>query len=195
MATTLSNIPALEWVGTPGTSPLVRDYAEGTGEVFKKGDLVVYDVSEDGVVLAASGDGGVYGDTGNDEVADNVFNLGIALRDATGTAGSTIPVLLPTADDVFAAVVFSVDNTTVVAPVGDDIGTLVDFIKADSGNGLKTGVLRGTAGLWAKIVDVSPQDRSLRGGGFGASEPTYSAGDRVIVRFQSAALSGKGSIA
>lgn len=196
MATTLSNIPALEWVGTPGVEgPIVRDYAEGTGETFKKGDLVVYDVSEDGLVIAAQGDGGVYGDTGNDEVADNVFNLGIALKDATGTAGSLIPVLIPQSSDRFAAVIFATDNTTVTAPVGDDIGTLVDFIKADSNNGSKTGVLRGTAGLWARIVDVSPQDRSFRAGGVGAAEPTYSAGDRVIVQFQAAALTGKGSIA
>jgi len=196
MATSLSNIPALEWVGRPGNEgPRVVDYAEGTSETFKKGDLVVYDVSEDGLVIAAQGDGGVYGDTGDDEVADNVFNLGIALKDATGTAGSLIPVLLPTAEDEFTCVVFTTDNTTVAAPVGDDIGTLVDFIKADSANGLKTGVLRGTAGLWAKVVDINPQDRSLRAGGVGAAEPTYSAGDRVIVRFQVAAITGKGSIA
>ena len=196
MATTLSNCPALEWVGTPGTEgPVVRDYPEGTGETFKKGDLVVYDASEDGLVVAAQGDGGVYGDTGNDEVADNVFNLGIAQKDASGTAGTLIPVLLPRQEDEFACAIFTTDNTTVAAPVGDDIGTLVDFIKGDSNNGSKTGVLRGTAGLWARIVDVSPQDRSFRGGGQGAGEPTYSAGDRVIVRFQSAALSGKGSIA
>lgn len=196
MATSLSNIPALEWVGRPGNEgPRVVDYAEGTSETFKKGDLVVYDVSEDGLVVAAQGDGGVYGDTGDDEVADNVFNLGIALKDATGTAGELIPVLLPTAEDEFTCVVFTTDKTTVAAPVGDDIGTLVDFIKADSANGLKTGVLRGTAGLWAKVVDINPQDRSLRAGGVGAAEPTYSAGDRVIVRFQVAAITGKGSIA
>ena len=196
MATSLSNLPALEWVGRPGVEgPEVRDYAEGTSETFKKGDLVVYDVSEDGLVVAAQGDGGVYGDTGNDEVADNVFNLGIALQDASGTAGTLISVLIPSQSDRFAAAIFSTDNTTVAAPVGDDIGTLVDFIKGDTNNGSKTGVLRGTAGLWAKIVDISAQDRSFRSGGVGAAEPTYSAGDRVIVEFQVAALSGKGSIA
>jgi hypothetical protein len=76
----------------------------------------------------------------------------------------------------------------------DDIGSLVDFIKGDSNNGSKTGVLRGTAGLWARIVDISRQDSTFRGGSAG-NEPTYSAGDRVIVQFQSAALTGGGTVA
>ncbi len=196
MATTLSNAPALEWVGSSdGTQPVVKVYAEGTDETFKKGDIVVFDASEDGLVIAAQGDGGVYGDaSGDDEVADNVFNLGIVLQDASGTSGTLLDVLIPRSSDEFAAAICTTDNTTLAAPVVDDIGTHVDFIKFDSNNGSKTGVLRGTAGLWARILDLNRQDTVFRGGTVGG-EPTYVAGDRVIVQFQVAALSGKGSIA
>lgn len=195
MATSLSNCPALEWVGPPGASgPDIVLYAEGTGETFKKGDLVIQDLSENGIVIMTQGDGGVYGDADNDEVATVVTNIGIALQDASGTAGTKIAVLKPRSQDRFACAIFATDNTTVTAPVVDDIGSLVDFIKGDSNNGSKTGVLRGTAGLWARIVDISPQDRTHRSGEYG-SEPTYSAGDRVIVQFQSAALTGGGTVA
>ncbi len=186
MATSLANASRLEWVGASDNSvPVVVDYAEGTSETFKRGDLVIYDRSEDGVVVVTQGDGGVYGDTNNDEVANNVNCLGVAQRDASGTAGTLIPVLLPRPNvDRFAAIVFDTDNTTVTAPVTDDIGTLVDFIKGDANNNSATGVLRGTAGLWAKIVDISRQDTQFRGGTVGG-DPTYSAGDRVVVVLQS----------
>ena len=195
MATSLANLPALEWVGPPGVEgPDVVDYPEGTSETFKKGDLVLFDLSEDGLVVMTQGDGGVYGDGDNDEVATVVTNIGIALQDASGTAGTLIPVLKPRQMDRFACAIFATDNTTVTAPVVDDVGSLVDFIKGDSNNGSKTGVLRGTAGLWAKVVDISAQDRSHRGG-IPGSEPTYSAGDRVIVQFQVAALTAGGTVA
>lgn len=195
MATSLSNIAALEWVGPANLQPLIVDYAEGTGETFKKGDLVVYDLSENGVVIMTQGDGGVYGDADNDEVATLIDNIGIAQRDATGTAGSLIPVIKPRPFvDLFAATIFATDNTTVTAPVVDDIGSSVDFIKGDSNNGSKTGVLRGTAGVWAQVVDISRQDSTFRGGSVG-NEPTYSNGDRVIVTFQYNILAKDGQIA
>lgn len=192
MATSLSNAPTLEWAGaSDGTQPVVKDYAEGTSETFNKGDLVVYDASEDGVVIAAQGDGGVFGDTDDDESADNTIHLGIALKDATGTSGSLIPVLLPRPQDFFAAVVYTTDNTTIAAPVIDDIGKLVDFIRGDSNNNTAVGILRGTGGSWARVVDLNRQDTQFRGGTIGG-EPTYSAGDRVLVRFQEDALAASG---
>ena len=193
MATSIANTPALEWVGVPGVEgPDVREYAEGTSETFKKGDLVIFDRSEDGLVIVAQGDGGVYGDSDNNEVANDTDFIGIALKDASGTSGTRIPVLIPRASDRFAAAIFATDNTTVSAPVVDDIGTTVDFIKGDSNNGSKTGVLRGTAGIWAIVEDICPQDRTLRAGEVGA-EATYSNGDRVIVRFLPSALGQTGS--
>lgn len=193
MATSLSNAPTLEWVGDPQVGPYIVTYPEGTSETFKKGDLVIFDRSEDGLVVVAQGDGGVYGDSDNNEVADDTNFLGIALADASGTAQTEIAVLIPRPDDVFSAAICLTDNTTLTAPVVDDIGTTVDLIKFDSNNGSKTGVLRGTSGITAVIVDINPQDRMLRGQGLGTAEPTYSAGDRVLFRFLPSALGQAGS--
>jgi hypothetical protein len=193
MATAITNARTLEWVdSSDGTQPVVKIYAEGTSETFNAGDLVIYDASEDGVVEIAQGDGGVFGDSTDDEVADVSAFLGIALTAATGTSGSQIEVLIPRPQDIFAAVMFATDFTTMSAPVIDDIGTLVDFIKADTANNFTVGVLRGTnAGLFAKVIDICRQDTELRGGAVG-NEPTYSAGDRVLVKFQSSILDAAG---
>lgn len=191
MATSIANAAPLEWVSSgDGTPPVVKDYAEGTSETFARGDLVIFDQSENGIVIKTQGDGGVYGDTGNDEVADVTSFLGIALKAATGTAGSLIPVLLPRPQDEFAAVLFSTDNTTLVAPDVDNIGQIVDLIKGDSNNNSATGVLEplgGNGELWAKIYDIVRQDRVKAAAGPG-TEGTYAIGDRVIIRFQPSAL-------
>lgn len=198
MATAISNASSLEWHGaSDGSQPVIRLYPEGTSETFKKGDLVVFDQSENGLVVVPQGDGGVYGDTGtaDDEVADVYTMLGIALEDASGTAGTLLQVLIPRPNDFFTCVLFSTDNTTIVAPDIDNIGNAVDLIKGDSNNNLVTGVLENNTGTWGQIVDINPQDTSARGGTIGATLPTYSAGDRVVFRFFPSALSATGAIA
>ena len=194
MATSLANASPLEWAGaSDGTQPIVRLYSEGTSETFVKGDLVIYDASENGIVQVTQGDGGVYGDSDDDEVANGTAHLGIAMEDASGTAGTLLSVLLPRPQDFFSAVLFSTDNTTIAAPDTDNIGTSVDFIKGDTNNNAVTGVLEGTtAGIWANIVGISEQDVLFRGGTPGQGMETMSAGDRVIVRFQPSALSAEG---
>jgi len=198
MATALSNAPTIAWANSgDGTQPHIAQYPEGTSETFKKGDFVVFGQSENGLVIAPEGDGGVIGDSTHDEVADTFSLLGIALQDASGTAGTLISVLIPRATDRFSCVLYSTDNTTIVAPDIDNIGNAVDFIRGDTNNNFAVGVLEAnlTSGGWAKIVDICHQDTTFRGGTVGATLPTYSAGDRVLVQFLPAALSYTGTVA
>lgn len=196
MATSIANAHPLEWAGSSdGTQPVVKLYREGSSETFAKGDLVIFDQSESGLVVVAQGDGGVYGDSDNDESADTTNFLGIALKAASGTAGTLIDVLIPRPQDYFAATLFATDNTTVVAPDEDNIGQILDLIKGDSNNNSATGVLEentGGGGTWVKVVDLDRQGTTFRGGTIGG-EPTYAVGDRVIVRFQESALDGTGA--
>lgn len=174
----------IEWVKGPGKDPQIREYPEGTSETFKKGALVIFDRSEDGVVEVTRTAG----------VPDNQNFLGIALKDATGTAGKVIPVLIPRAGDVFKASLAS-DQNTDVAPAGDDRGQLYGILKRASGTPSGSYVLDNATTTWVKVLDVDPEDVAKRGGDLvSATLPTMTAGqDSLLFQFQEAVLDNIGS--
>jgi len=172
---------AIEWVKNAAGKPAnIRDYPEGTSETFKKGALVIYDRSEDGVVEVALAAG----------VPSDQNFLGIALKAATGTAAKPIPVLLPQSGDIFKATLAS-NETTDAAPTGDDRGQLRGLIKksADGKFVVDTGNT-----TWVKVLDINPQDVTKRGldivaalaSGFTAGE------DGVLFQFQEGVLDNAG---
>lgn len=175
----------IEWVkNAGGLSPSVRDYPEGTSETFKKGALVIYDVSEDGVVEVTRAAG----------VPSDQNFLGIALKDATGTAGKRIPVLLPRSGDIFKASLASAEATD-VAPVGDDRGKLFGLIKRSTGTPAGSYVVDNSVTTWVKVIDINPEDVSKRGLDLLAALATgFTAGeDSVLFEFQEAVLDNAGS--
>lgn len=175
----------IEWVSNSGgLSPDIREYPEGTSETFKKGALVIFDQSEDGVVEVARAAG---------VPADQNF-LGIALKDATGTAGKIIPVLIPRSGDVFKASLASAEATA-VAPSGDDRGRLYGIIKRSTGTPAGSYVLDNANTTWVKVIDINPEDVTKRGGDLVAGTlPTMTADDDALLfRFQEGVLDNAGS--
>ena len=172
----------LTWVkNSRGTPALIRILPEGSGETFKKGALLHYDESEDGVVEVARAAG----------VPSAQTLLGIALLDATGTAGTDMDVLIPTADDIFVAAKAS-DQDTGVAPSIDDIGDGVGLIKLSSTGGAGTEyVVDSGNSNWGRVIGIYGPDQEKRGG----INSTFSVGDRVLFQFLSSVVNGDGSVA
>lgn len=172
----------LTWVkNSRGTPALVRTFPEGASETFKKGALLHYDESEDGVVEVARAAG----------VPSAATLLGIALEDATGTTGTDMDVLIPSADDIFIAAVAS-DQDTVAAPVIDGIGDGVGLIKLSTTGGAGTEYVVDTAqSNWGRVIGFYGPDQEKRGG----INATFSAGDRVLFQFLSSVVNGDGSVA
>jgi hypothetical protein len=175
--------PAMKWVGSKsGSNPRVIPRSEGTSETFAIGDLVIQDESENGVVGLANTSG----------VPDAQTFLGIALRAASGTAGTVIPVLIPDPDDYFSAVLASAEGT-LVAPDQDHVGDLAGLILMNSANDSVYAVDTGNTN-WVKIIEVHRQDIATRGGDPGdATTPTMSTGDRVVFRFLGAVIDSDAS--
>ncbi|MGH9425478.1 MAG: hypothetical protein ACRD2L_04125 [Terriglobia bacterium] len=172
---------AIEWVKNEGgAGPRIRDYPEGTSETFKKGALVIYDRSEDGVVEVAVSSG----------VPSDANFLGIALKAATGIAGNRIPVLIPRSGDTFKASVAS-DQTTGVAPIGDHRGQLFGIIKLSADSKF---VLDSATTSHVKIIDINPEDVTKRGLELnGALASGFTAGeDSLLFQFQEAVLDNAG---
>ena len=175
----------IEWVKNDGgTGPCIREYPEGTSETFKKGAPVVFDRSEDGVVEMPLTAG----------VPDSQAMLGIALKDATGTAGAVIPVLLPRSGDVFKASVASA-QATAVAPVADDRGQLYGIIKRSTGTPAGQYVVDTGNTTWVKVIDINPEDIIKRGGDLvAAAIPTMTSDeDGLIFRFLETVLAKSGT--
>ena len=176
----------IEWVyNEGGVGPLIREYPEGTSETFLRGALVIYDRSEDGVVEVTVASG----------VPSTTVHLGIALRAATGTAGSRIPVLIPRSGDVFKATLASDENTQ-VAPQTDDRGQLYGLIKLASGGTAGHFVVNTGAATWVKVIDVNPEDLAKRGLDplVVQAQANFTAGsDGVIFRIIESVLAASGS--
>ena len=175
----------IEWVKNDGgTGPCIREYPEGTSETFKKGAIVIFDRSEDGVVEVGLAAG----------VPSDQNFLGIALKDATGTAGKVIPVLIPRSGDVFKASVASA-AATAVAPVADDRGQLYGIVKRSTGTPAGQYVVYTGDTLWIKVIDINPEDILKRGGDLvAAAIPTMTSDeDGLIFRFQEAVIDNAGS--
>lgn len=175
-----SSLLTINWVkNANGTPPLIRDYVEGTSEAFVKGDLVIYDQSENGVVALA----------GTSGVPTARTFLGIAMADANNvTSGfATIPVLLPQGSDVFSAAVAS-DENTAVTPTIDDIGQAYGLIKTTSTYDSNLPFVLDNANTnWVKVIDVHPQDNQ-RLGGEGPTIATLESTTRLLFQFLSSIL-------
>lgn len=164
----------LNWVKNGrGTPAFVVTRLEGTSETYKKGALLMYDVSETGVVECARSSGV--------PSVDNAY--GIALEDASGTALSDQDVLIPLPGDLFAAAL-ATDADTVIAPVAaSHIGQSVGIVKLSTTGGAGTEYVAlfggGADDTWGTIVDLYKPDVEKRGG----ISATFSAGDRVVIQF------------
>ena len=171
----------LTWVKNGrGTPAFIRSLPEGTSETFKKGALLLWDVSEVGVVEGARTSG----------VPDADSAYGIAFEDATGTAGTLIDVLIPQPGDVFAAALAS-DADTVIAPVAaTHIGLGVGIVKLSTTGGAGTEYVVSTADDDSgQIQDLYGPDIEKRGG----LTATFSAGDRVLFVFSDGFFSNRGA--
>lgn len=171
----------LTWVKNgSGTPAHVITLPEGASETFKKGALLHYDESENGVVEVARASG----------VPSAQTMIGIALEDATGTTGTDIDVLIPRIDDIFVAALAS-DQDTVSAPDIDVIGDAVGLIKLSSTGGAGTEYVVDSGNTnWGRIIGLYGPDVEKRGG----LTATYSAGDRVLFQFLSSVLTSDGSV-
>lgn len=176
MATTLSNAHEMQLVKGPSAMghAIIITYPEGTSETFARGDLVIYDESEDGVV----------GLTACNGVPDSAIFGGISLAAASGTAGDPVDVLVPQAGDVFSAILASA-NDTATAPVTDDRLATYGLIKMNSDNNDVYAVDSGNT-TWVICLGPDPRDLARVGGSI--SDATIStslaAGDRVLFRFR-----------
>ena len=161
----------LTWVkngrGTPAT---VVSLPEGTSQTFKKGALVLWDVSDVGLVEVARTAG----------IPDDDAAFGIAYEDATGTDGTSIDVLIPQDDDYFAVALAS-DADTMVAPVaGTHIGLGLGIVKLSSTGGAGNEYVANTGDNDAgQCLGLYGPDVEKRGG----LTATFSAGDRILFRF------------
>ena len=166
----------LTWVRNErGTPANVVTLPEGTSQTYKKGALLMWDVSDVGVVEAARTAG----------IPDDDSAFGIAYEDASGTDGDNQDVLIPQAGDVFAVSLAS-DADTMVAPVaGTHLGLGVGIVKLSTTGGAGTEYVANTGDDdFAQIVGLYPPDVEKRGG----LTATFSAGDRVLIQFASDAF-------
>ena len=164
----------IEWYSSANGAPtrIVR-VPEGTSQSFNKGDLLIYDISDDGVVILPDTSG----------VPDAQDLYGIALQDASGTDGTEIDVLIPQAGDIFAASLASAESTE-VAPVRSAVtGQPYGLIQLTTGEYV---VDNGNTN-WVKVLGLHPQDVAVR-----QSKTTLNAGDRVLFKFLEAVLDNAG---
>ena len=181
MATALSNLQPLRWVhNSRGVPARVETYPEGTSETFKTGDLVTFDLSEDGLVSLPMTSG----------VPTSDRFLGIAMTDASGTAGTAIDVLIPQPDDVFSAAIASAVDTA-IAPLPDHRGALYAVILMDSSNNSVYAVYT-TGTEWVKVFGYDRQDAARRGIDPWGQSWTGTAGDRVYFSFLTSCLDAIG---
>lgn len=170
----------LKWVkNVYGGGAFYQDYPEGDSETYKKGALVVYDESEDGIVEVARTAGR----------PDLQHLLGLAQEDASGTSDQIQDVLIPRPGDVFECSLAS-DQDTMVAPGLDNIADRVGIIKLSTTG--STGGIEYVADTsqtnWAKIIQLHPADVERRGG-----RSSLVAGDRVLIQFLNTVLEADGS--
>lgn len=178
MATTKQT---LTWVKNSSGRPAhIRQLPEGTSETYKKGALLMWDVSEVGVVEGARTAG----------VPDADSGYGIALEDASGTSGDLQDVLIPQEGDIFMASLAS-DQDTIIAPVAaTHIGLGVGLVKLSTTGGAGTEYVVNTADDDSgQIVDIYGPDVEKRGG----RAATFTAGDRVLFTFSAGFFSNRGA--
>lgn len=167
----------LTWVkNSRGTPANYVTKEEGSTQSFKKG--AVLDLSSTAQLLEADRSSGAL-------VEDAIY--GLAAEDATGTQGTELDVLIPSADDEFICALAS-DADTVIAPgagATSQIGAVGGIVKLSTTGGAGTEYVflaGGTTGD-CKIIDFWKPDVEKRGG-----VSSLVAGDRVVIRFLDATL-------
>ena len=172
----------IKWVkNVYGGGAHYQAYPEGDSETYKKGALVIYDLSEDGIVEVTRSSGAVSAAT----------MLGVAVEDATGTSDTTQDILIPRPGDIFEASLAS-SQTAVVAPDLDNTGQTYGIVKLNStgGEGVEYVVNEGeTSTVLVKVIAVHPVDVERRG--FPATALT--AGDRVLFQFLASVIDSDGN--
>lgn len=181
----------IEWVGNATGSERYysRTYPEGDSETFKKGALLEYDDSEDGVVEV---------DLSSGVPAAKDF-IGIALQDASGTSDTDIDVLIVQTGDIFSAMLSS-DPSTLVAPTDDNVigelfglqrlATAATNSAGQAAAGTEYAIDTGATD-WVKVLDYDPRD-SARRNASAVTTTNYVAGDRVLFQFLNSILDGTG---
>jgi len=144
----------LRWLKNQTGTRNVVEYAEGTAQTFKKGDFVVFDRSDD--ALKASVD------------TDTVVT-GVALKDATGTAGELIPVLLLSADDLFVATMSDAGANTTAIHSSAKIGDAYSWIKSTETSQITKTVadIADTTNEWLIMIELDSRDAESTAGGRG----------------------------
>ena len=151
--------------GPHGSPASIQTYNEGTSQTFLKGDLVIWDTSDVGVVAVPASSG----------VPSNQNFLGIALQDATGTDGTPIAVLIPQPGEQFSSSLAESEGSF-KAPIGSiDVGEAYGLIKTTSGET----VVDQSNGEWVNVISLHPADVQRRD-----DKETLQVGDRLIFTFQ-----------
>lgn len=185
----------IEWVGSIAGCDKYRTqrYPEGgTSQTFKKGTPVQFDASDDGIIQV---------DVSSGAPAAAEF-LGLALEDATGTADTELDVLIPTAGDIFSAMLAS-DQDTLVAPTNARIGEisagLLKITSTATNNagqaaaGTEWVVDTSETNIGVKIIGFDPRDLQLRNVTSLGDPTNLVAGDRVLFTFLSGTLDKVGA--
>jgi hypothetical protein len=184
MAATRQTLTLVRSPGTGQSGGSIVALPEGTSETFKKGALVAYDLSENGIVEVGRSSG----------VPTIESCFGIALEDASGTAAADVEILIPSADAEFVCAV-ATDADTMLAPALDMLGAAVGIVKLSTTGGAGTEYVAVYAATfdesdleWARCVRFYGPDVEKRGG----YAATFTAGDRIVIRFGARAFMGVG---
>jgi hypothetical protein len=143
----------IEWQSRLGGGvPGVRSFDEGTSETFNKGAPVIYDVSEDGIVEAT---------------AAATDMLGIALEDASGTAGTELDVLVPTDNDIFSATISATGANSTAVHASNRLGRPFGLLKStESGETTKWTVnASDTTNVRVVVTGLDSRDTEATSGG------------------------------
>lgn len=152
----------IEWAGKLGgdrSGPGVIHLPEaGTPGSYKKGDPVIFDLSDDGVKLASVG---------------TVNATGIAARNQVGTAQQLVPVIIPTPQDLFVATISASGANSAAAHNQDNLADAYGWIRStESGQTAKQTVdFDNTSNAWILPLKLYEAD------------PEGTAGGRVVFRF------------
>lgn len=98
-----------------GTTPVIKTFQEGTGQSYKAGQLVKLSA---GQVVITSGNA-------NEKI------LGLAMKDASGTATTAAPVLILSPDVIFRMSAYHVNPGSAVTAIAN-IGSQTQFLHSSN---------------------------------------------------------------
>jgi len=164
---------AQEWVKGPNSGPRVFTGLEAPTQTYKKGALVLYDLSDNAMKEVPRTAG----------VPDAAEVAGIALEDASGTTNQVQRFAYIDPADVWSASLASAEGTQVV-PTSDHRNVLAGIIKLDATGGTAIEYVVDTGNTsHVQILGIDPRDIALRGGELDETGVTLLVGDRVLFRY------------